>query len=89
MAKYCVKCGKALPDGVEICPECNAAAAQEKEAALFTHMTPDAEVWKTAEPVKERRKAKKSRTAQRTAFFKMRTTFSLYKLRQRSCPGWK
>ena len=45
MAKYCVKCGKALPDGVEICPDCNAAAAQEeKEAALFTHMTSDAEV---------------------------------------------
>ena len=70
MAKYCVKCGKALPDGVEVCPECSAAAApEEKEAALFTHMTPDAEVWKTAEPVKERRRAKKSRSAQRTAFF--------------------
>ena len=68
MAKYCVKCGKALPDGVEICPECNAAAAQEKEAALFTHMTPDAEVWKTAEPVKQRQKAKKPRSAQRNAF---------------------
>ena len=68
MAKYCVKCGKALPDGVEICPECNAAAAQEKEAALFTHMTPDAEVWKTAEPVKKRQKAKKPRSAQRNAF---------------------
>ena len=70
MAKYCVKCGKALPDGVEICPDCNAAAAQEeKEAALFTHMTSDAEVWKTAEPVKERRKGSKNRKAQRTAFF--------------------
>ena len=56
MAKYCVKCGKALPDGVEICPECNAAAAQEREAALFTHMTPDAEVWKTPEPVKQKPK---------------------------------
>ena len=56
MAKYCVKCGKTLPDGVEICPDCNAAAAQEREAALFTHMTPDAEVWKTAEPVKQKPK---------------------------------
>lgn len=69
MAKYCVKCGKALPDGVEICPDCNVSAAQEKEAALFTHMTPDAEVWKTAEPVKQRRRAKRPRSAQRTAFF--------------------
>ena len=71
MAKYCVKCGKALPDGVEICPECNAAGAQEeKEAALFTHMTSDAEVWKSAEPVKLRRqKAPRPRGAQRTAFF--------------------
>lgn len=60
MAKYCVKCGKALPDGVEVCPDCNAAAAQEREAALFTHMTPDAEVWKTAEPVKTRPKRSRS-----------------------------
>ena len=56
MAKYCVKCGKTLPDGVEICPDCNAAAAQEREAALFTHMTSDAEVWKAAEPVKQKPK---------------------------------
>ena len=70
MAKYCVKCGKALPEGVEICPDCNAAAAQEKEAALFTHMSPDAEVWKAAEPVKQRRqKERKPRSARRTAFF--------------------
>ena len=69
MAKYCVKCGKALPDGVEICPDCNVSAAQEKEAALFTHMTPDAEVWKPAEPVKQRKRQKKSRNARRTAFF--------------------
>ena len=52
MAKYCVKCGKALPDGVEVCPECSAAAApEEKEAALFTHMTPDAAVWMRSEIV--------------------------------------
>ncbi len=70
MAKYCVKCGKVLPDGVEICPNCDAAAAQEREAALFTHMTPDAEVWKTAEPVKQRKlKKKKTRSARRTAGF--------------------
>ena len=70
MAKYCVKCGKALPDGVEICPDCNAAAAQEREAALFTHMTPDAEVWKAAEPVKQhKQKAKKIGSRKRTAGF--------------------
>lgn len=63
MAKYCIKCGKALPEGVEICPDCNAAAAQEREAALFTHMSPDAEVWKTAEPVKQ--KPKRADKAQR------------------------
>ncbi len=70
MAKYCVKCGKTLPDGVEVCPDCNITAeSEEKEAALFTHMSPTAEVWKTAEPVKDRRKAKKPRNARRTAFF--------------------
>ena len=63
MAKYCVKCGKTLPDGVEVCPDCNAAAAQEREAALFTHMTSDAEVWKTAEPVKPKRSRKLFRNA--------------------------
>ncbi len=64
MAKYCVKCGKALPEGVEICPDCNAAAAQERDAALFTHMSSDTEVWKTADPVKRKKgKAKRSRSA--------------------------
>ena len=61
MAKYCVKCGKALPEGVEICPDCHTSAAQEREAALFTHMTPDAEVWKSPEPVKQ--KPRRSRSA--------------------------
>lgn len=54
MAKFCVKCGKALPDGIEICSECN-VATQENEAALFTRMTSETEVWKTAEPVKKTR----------------------------------
>jgi len=44
MAKFCVKCGKALPDGIEICSECN-VATQENEAALFTRMTSETEVW--------------------------------------------
>lgn len=56
MAKYCAKCGKALPEGVEVCPDCNVAATQEREAALFTHMSPGAEVWKTPEPVDQRPK---------------------------------
>ncbi len=66
MAKYCVKCGKALPDGVEVCPDCNVAAEQEREAALFTHMTSDAEVWKAAEPVKQ--KPKRDRKLYRNAW---------------------
>ena len=70
MAKYCVKCGKALPDGVEVCPDCNVQGSQERDAALFTHMTSDAEVWKTAEPVKERaKKNKKQGNLKRTAGF--------------------
>ena len=54
MAKYCVTCGKTLPDGVEVCPDCS-TAPQESEAALFTTMTAETEVWKSAEPVKERK----------------------------------
>ena len=45
MAKYCAKCGKALPDGEELCPDCH-VPAQETDAALFTRMTAETEVWK-------------------------------------------
>ena len=54
MTKYCAKCGKALPEGVEICPDCG-PDAREGEAALFTRMTAETEVWKTAEPAKQRK----------------------------------
>lgn len=65
MIKYCAKCGKPLPEGVEICPECN-TAAQESEAALFTRMTSETEVWKAAEPVKPRkRKIRKPRSSRK------------------------
>ena len=51
MAKYCDQCGKPLPDGVEICPDCGSGAGEE--AALFTRMTAETEVWKSTEPVKQ------------------------------------
>ena len=61
MAKYCVKCGKVLPDGVEICPECN-VAAEATEAALFTRITADTEVWKEPTEKKKKKKERVKRT---------------------------
>lgn len=58
MAKYCAKCGKALPEGVEICPDCH-ATAQEDGAAPFTRMTAETEVWKT--PEEKTRRPKRER----------------------------
>lgn len=56
MAKYCSKCGRALPEGVEKCPVCHAQEG-ESEAALFTQITAQTEVWKDPEqPEKERAK---------------------------------
>lgn len=46
MAKYCSKCGRALPDGVEKCPMCHAAEEEGSEAALFTQISAQTEVWK-------------------------------------------
>ena len=46
MAKYCDKCGKVLPEGTEICPDCNAMNDAAAEAALFTRITAETEVWK-------------------------------------------
>ncbi|MBR5491429.1 MAG: NPCBM/NEW2 domain-containing protein [Oscillospiraceae bacterium] len=62
MAKYCVKCGKALPEGVEICPDCNALGQSEADAALFT-MLSNAEIWREsdAEEQKRRERAEKRR----------------------------
>ncbi len=46
MAKYCSKCGRALPEGVEICSICHGTKSSESDAALFTSMTAETEVWK-------------------------------------------
>lgn len=46
MAKYCSKCGKALPDGVDVCPDCHGREEKRDGAALFTKMTAETEVWK-------------------------------------------
>lgn len=61
MAKYCAKCGKALPDGVEICPDCH-VTAREDGAAPFTRMTAETEVWKTPEDGKKKKRPKRERT---------------------------
>lgn len=59
MAKYCIKCGKALPDGVEICPDCNVGTQSGNDAALFTMMTAETEVWKdSGEEERKRERAK-------------------------------
>lgn len=57
MAKYCIKCGKALPEGVEICPDCNVSSQPGNDAALFTMMTAETEVWKDSGE-EERRQAR-------------------------------
>ncbi|MCQ2406260.1 MAG: NPCBM/NEW2 domain-containing protein [Oscillospiraceae bacterium] len=56
MAKFCTKCGKALPKGSETCPECSAFLAREG-AALFTQISHETESWKdtSAEEKKEKR----------------------------------
>ena len=68
MSKYCIKCGKPLPKGVEICPDCS-DEHQETEAALFTRMTAEAEVWKSPEPVKQKKqRPSRSRGNRRAGF---------------------
>ena len=57
MAKYCANCGKALPDGVELCPDCGGAATEDG-AALFTRMTAETEGWKTAEEREKKERPK-------------------------------
>ncbi|MBE7017815.1 MAG: hypothetical protein E7420_06625 [Ruminococcaceae bacterium] len=49
MAKYCIKCGKALPEGVEVCPDCNIIGQSESDAALFTKLTSSADAWRESE----------------------------------------
>lgn len=63
MAKYCIKCGKALPEGVEKCPDCHAAAQPGNDAALFTMMTAETEVWKdSGEEERKREMARRIRS---------------------------
>ncbi len=58
MAKYCIKCGKALPEGVEICPDCNALGQSEADAALFTMLTSSAEIWRESDEDEKRKQAR-------------------------------
>ncbi len=58
MAKYCIKCGKALPEGVEICPDCNALGQSEADAALFTMLTSNAEIWRESDEDEKRKQAR-------------------------------
>lgn len=49
MAKYCIKCGKVLPEGADVCPDCNAIGQSESDAALFTKLTSSADAWRESE----------------------------------------
>jgi len=57
MPKYCAKCGKPVNGSEKICKDCSADRS-ESEAALFTRMAPGTEAWKTAEPVKKKKKTR-------------------------------
>jgi|GEM_PF-1643890 len=50
MARYCEKCGKPIPDKAKVCPKCYDQPSQEDEAALFTRVSDETEVWRTPEP---------------------------------------
>ena len=54
MSKYCANCGRLLPEGVEVCPDCHIEGV-ENEAAPFTKITADTEVWKEEKPVREKK----------------------------------
>lgn len=55
MSKYCASCGRLLPEGVEVCPDCHIEGV-ENEAAPFTKITAETEVWKEEKPVREKKK---------------------------------
>ena len=55
MSKYCANCGRLLPEGVEVCPDCHIDGV-ENEAAPFTKITAATEVWKEEKPVREKKK---------------------------------
>ncbi|MCC8156281.1 MAG: zinc-ribbon domain-containing protein [Oscillospiraceae bacterium] len=52
MARYCSNCGAELPDGEKFCPNCGAAAMDADDAALFTKITAETEVWRSEADVK-------------------------------------
>ena len=54
MSKYCANCGRLLPEGVEVCPDCHIEGV-ENEAAPFTKITADTEVWKEEKPVRKKK----------------------------------
>lgn len=63
MAKYCSKCGRVLPEGKEKCPVCH-PEEEGSDAALFTRMTAETEVWKEApKPGGGRKIAKRIRSS--------------------------
>lgn len=64
MAKYCSKCGQALPEGVEKCPVCHAGEG-ESEAALFTQITAQTEVWKNDEQPEKKRAGRRRKPGAR------------------------
>ncbi len=49
MAKYCIRCGKALPEGTDVCPDCNVVGQSKADAALFTKLTSSADAWRESE----------------------------------------
>ena len=59
MARFCANCGKAIEDGVELCPDCGGPVTEDG-AALFTRMTAETEVWQTPAEKKERPKPTRS-----------------------------
>jgi len=61
MAKYCAKCGKTLPDGVEVCSACSGEDNSRSAAAPFTRLTSETEVWKDNSQSAKRRTPIKER----------------------------
>lgn len=55
MSKYCANCGRLLPDGADVCPDCHIEGV-ENEAALFTKITAETEAWKAEKPVRAKKK---------------------------------
>jgi len=63
MARYCEKCGKALADNTEFCADCYGQQPHETDAALFTRITAETEVWREPVPTASRVSKIKSKVA--------------------------